>query len=248
MQFEMTRYLKAEEYDGVILQSVAWEYLGYQGTEPEPEMLEELAECKELLKQAMKPAFTCELTKIAEWSPDKVTLCWQEPCRELCGTSIAAHLKAATHVLCAAMTLGDEVDNLIDQLQKESMLKALLADALANAAVEGLRFCVEQTLLEKLPGVQKNWLYGIGYGDLSIHYQPAFLEAIRAKERIGLCCNEKDVLVPMKSVTGFLGVSRAGAALHNEENAGNGCGRKSCEQCDNRDCARRRVASEKEKK
>lgn len=89
------------------------------------------------------------------------------------------------------------------------MLLALLTDALANAAVERLRVHLEQTAFRET-GWEPGWLFGIGYGDLPLSMQRDFLRYMHAEEEIGLCANEKLILSPLKSVTGFLNVKSGG--------------------------------------
>ena len=83
------------------------------------------------------------------------------------------------------------------------MLKALFADALANAAVERLRVKLEQDVKETL-GVSVGGMFGIGYGDLPLDLQRDFLSCMGAEEELGITATEKMILCPSKSVTGFL--------------------------------------------
>lgn len=147
---------------------------------------------------------------------------------KLQGTAIRKHLGAADYAVAACLTLGEGVDGLIDRLQKESMLSALLTDALANAAVERLRLHFEQTAAKET-GWELGWLFGIGYDDLPLSMQRDFLQFMHAEEGIGLCVSEKLILSPLKSVTGFLNVKcgesarrsrcdgRCGTCLRHEE-------------------------------
>ncbi|MBQ9120093.1 MAG: hypothetical protein IJY09_08605 [Lachnospiraceae bacterium] len=245
MQLEITQYLEQREYDALLSMQTAWEYLGYRGNAPEPEMQEELEECWTKLKEVMCPAFSAELAELTEQTAECTKLSWGGTKLSLPGRSLAAHLEHCSYAVCAALTLGEAVDELIEALQEESMLKALLTDALANAAVEGVRMYLEQSVEQALPQMRKNWLFGIGYGDLPIELQPVFLERLHTEERIGLRCNAKGVLLPMKSVTGFLGLTYAMAEQPLTENRGANCGRQDCAQCTNMDCGKRRLLKKK---
>lgn len=147
---------------------------------------------------------------------------------KLPGAAIRKHLGASEYAVAACLTLGEGADELIDRLQRQSMLSALLTDALANAAVERLRLQLEGTAAKET-GWRLGWLFGIGYDDLPLFLQPEFLRYMHAKEGIGLAVSEKLILSPSKSVTGFLNIKsgedakrsrcngRCGTCLRREE-------------------------------
>ena len=47
-----------------------------------------------------------------------------------------------------------------------------------------------------------------GYGDLSITIQKDFLQALNADKTVGLSLSEGNLMIPEKSVTAFIGVSK----------------------------------------
>ncbi len=238
MYLKKTVKLNPEEYGQLINIRTAWQYLGYGDTEPDEMMQQEMEQCKARILPVLQPAFQYDIVQVVSRSSERVTLGWAEECSLLQGKSIAEHLEACTAVACVALTLGAGVDALLEKLQQESMLAALLCDALANATAEELRLYAEAQIMKELPDMQKNWLFGIGYGDLELSMQPSFLKALDTKQ-LGLDCNEKGVLVPMKSVTGFLGLSGINAKLRG--NPGAACGKQSCKACTNVDCNLRRT-------
>ncbi len=146
------------------------------------------------------------------------------------------------------------------------MLSALLFDALANAAVERLRGLLEERAAADFPKLRPNWLFGIGYGDLPLALQRDVLRLTRAEEELGLGCSESLMLIPTKSVTGFLGMlpDADGARNPHEETARmpdgetadnpnkkrtfesdsgwtDGCGKGSCAGCRLRESCKKRV-------
>lgn len=145
------------------------------------------------------------------------------------GKSIRKHMGKSRQAVCACLTLGREADLWIEELQQASMLESLLTDALANAAVERLRFLLERTVEEEI-GCSINWLFGIGYGDLPIELQKDFLEAMQAERKIGLSCNDRQVLIPMKSVTGFMAVQNE-LLLDGQQAKGQTCTDRGCAAC-----------------
>lgn len=242
---ERTVILREEEYAKLIDRKEAARYLGYGDVQPEEEMLQEMAFCADGLLSVLSPRYTYKEALLQrECGEGKERLSAVFPDRKLClpGESVSRHLAGCGRVLCACLTLGAETDGLIERAQEESMLTALLTDALANAAVERLRFLLEEQAALDFPEFELNWLFGIGYGDLPLSLQEEFLEVIQAEKKIGLSCNEKNVLTPLKSVTGFLGLKapaketggRTEEKLLKAERRPAGCGRNHCESCNMR--------------
>lgn len=232
--------IEHSKLDCLIDQKEAVRYLGYGKEEPTPEIMEELFLCSDRLLAAMHPRFQyCfgdifKNTESKTKQQEEILVCFENKTLLLPGRSIQEHLSGCEAVLGACLTLGEEVDHQLEALQQESMLSALLFDALANAAVEQLRFLLEEQAAQKLKEWRLNWLFGIGYGDLPLTLQKDFLETVNAEEKIGLSCNEKSVLFPTKSVTGFIGLKKNKADLEQQKNR-DSCGRKKCDLCSQRD-------------
>lgn len=187
-------------------------FLGYRGQEPDAQTMEDMKRCAEKLVEVMEPAYLWESAKVqyadGTIQTSRVVLTRENEICEipLVGESILKHLKHSEDTVCACLTLGTEPDLLIESLQKKSMLEALLTDALASAAAEKVRAALVQEVknsFEKKAG----WLFAIGYGDFPLSTQKVFLHEMNATEEIGITCNEKFLLNPMKSVTGFIDFS-----------------------------------------
>lgn len=69
-----------------------------------------------------------------------------------------------------------------------------------------------------------------GYGDFSIAHQGEILRLLDSAKKIGLSMTESSMLIPTKSVTAVIGLSREDIKCH----------RKGCEVCGKTDCAFRR--------
>lgn len=180
-------------------------YLGYGENKPDEVMSEDIAYCEGELIKAAQPAYFYKVYPIERengrmWVGRKQL--------ELKGESIKEHLEGCSLVALGCATLGELVDKLIEETQKKSMLDALLIDAAANAAIERVRERIEEELKQEYKDYSINWQFGIGYGDLPIETQPEFLSLVKAKEEINLVCNGNHLLIPVKSVTGFIGLKK----------------------------------------
>lgn len=200
--------LSQEEYKSLIDMQQAARYLGYGEAQPEEQIRKDLSLCAENMQQNIQPFYTYIHVPLAWQEQEKLFAVFPEGMLPLLGSSIRKHLQGCNSVLCACLTLGSKIDNLIDQLQQKSMLLALLTDALANSGVEKLRKKLERQAAKDFLQYRINWLFGIGYGDLPLSTQKPFLDMVQAEAEIGLRCNEKYVLEPLKSVTGFIGLKK----------------------------------------
>ncbi|MBE5959789.1 MAG: methionine synthase [Lachnospiraceae bacterium] len=180
-------------------------YLGYGENRPDEVMAEDIAYCEQQLIEAAVPKYFYKVYPI-EREENRLWIAGHG--LELKGESIKKHLEGCELVSLGCATLGKEVDELIEATQKTSMLDALLLDAAANAGIERVREKIEKELKQEYPDYRINWQFGIGYGDLPIETQAEFLKLVNAEEKIGLTCNENFLLVPVKSVTGFIGLKK----------------------------------------
>lgn len=202
-------WLKETEYGDLVDYREAAVYLGYGEQMPDEAMLRELRQCADRLLAVLRPRYMfVPVRLLPERDPQGNLMAdFGGELLSLPGRAVASHLGDGGLAVAACLTLGRQVDVWIDGLQKESMLEALLTDALANAAVERLRAALEQEVGKTL-GIPVGWLFGIGYGDLPIGLQADFLQCIRAGEGIGLSVNAQKILSPLKSVTGFMNVAK----------------------------------------
>ena len=66
----------------------------------------------------------------------------------------------------------------------------------------------EEEIQNKLDGYNFTWRFSPGYGDFPIDLQQKFLEILDAPKRIGVNTTENMLLVPRKSVTAVIGLSK----------------------------------------
>ena len=179
------------------------------------------------IKEQVQVAYK-ELENLAQikWTYEKFPLKKEEKKIILKGTSLeietsdlAGVLKNSDEVYVLAATLGMQVDQRISTVQQTDMLKALLLNACANVLIESVCDQVERNIMEDLP--QSRYLtmrYSPGYGDVPLHIQPEVLKVLDTMRKIGLTTTKAGMLLPIKSVTAFIGLSSI------KENRQKGCG------------------------
>lgn len=209
------------EHTWLLNQKEIIRYLGYGNHEPDEIMMQEITECEQEFLKYVEPKYYYEVFDLMR-EEDRLFTADGE--FEFLGNSIKKHLFGCEKVAFSCLTLSEKVDQLIDQAQKENMLHALIYDAIANAAVEEVRFRLEKAIKNEYQEDLINWLFGIGYGDLPLTLQQQFLDKVEAANHIGLRANDKSVLIPLKSVTGFVGIGKTSVNL-------SGCRQKACHIC-----------------
>lgn len=145
---------------------------------------------------------------------------------------LARNLKDCEEVVFFAATLGSGVDRLLQKYLKLQVSKAVVVQAAAAAAIEA--YCNQcQKQLEDAVAAEGFFVrprYSPGYGDLPLTVQRAFLEVLQAGKTTGIVLTDGDIMLPEKSVTAIMGLSRLKT----------GCHAAGCEVCDKQNCAYRR--------
>ena len=151
------------------------------------------------------------------------------------GRDIAKHLTGCKEAVLLGATLSAGVDALIRRTEHTDMLRAVMLDAIAGAAIERVCRDLEQQLKQELPYPYFTERFSAGYGDLPLTQQGALVQLLDATRKIGLTVTPHSTMLPMKSVTAIIGLSHSPV----QDARRFGCGR-DCGECPYRnDCAMR---------
>lgn len=126
----------------------------------------------------------------------------------LTGEDAAAHLNGCSRVILLCATLSAGADVAIRAAGAEDVLAGMMTDAMASALTEQLCDAAEKEILSAFPEEYPTWRFSPGYGDLPLSVQEGFLRAVNAEKRLGVSVSEGGMLIPVKSVTAFIGLSR----------------------------------------
>jgi len=151
------------------------------------------------------------------------------PSRELC--RLVATMHQANSIYGFALTLGGELDALIEKNQRTSLARALLLDAAGSFLAELYAAQVEDHLRKTISrqGRELSARFSPGYGDWEIACgQPALFRFLRP-ETIGITLRPSGMMSPMKSITGI-----CISAAHVPH-------RTPCSLCHKKDCRYRRA-------
>lgn len=107
-----------------------------------------------------------------------------------------------------ASTLGAGVDRLVSRVQKEDMTDAVILDALASALADSRCDEAENEAAASLSGGEHFTMrFSPGYGDVPLDASRDIIAALDATRAIGLSMTSSNMLIPIKSVTAFVGIA-----------------------------------------
>lgn len=119
--------------------------------------------------------------------------------------SLLAHCEK---VLILGATLSGDFDRQLSRFEIQNSAKALVFDALGSALIdEELDACTKE-LQQKLPGWYFSDRFSCGYGDLPLSLQSDLAGLLNLTQTIGVHVLPSCMMVPTKSVTAFIGLSR----------------------------------------
>ncbi|MEY8437265.1 vitamin B12 dependent-methionine synthase activation domain-containing protein [Atopobiaceae bacterium 24-176] len=137
----------------------------------------------------------------------------------LSGRSMEVLLDGAAAVALMAVTCGPGPDAVAVRDADRDPVGALIFDACAVDLVEqGADACNRVVdAWAAASGLVPTRRYSPGYGDLPLAVQPALLDALDARRRLGVSLTDSLLMVPMKSVTAVVGLVPAPARPPGEE-------------------------------
>ncbi len=141
------------------------------------------------------------------------------------------HLKGSDRILVFAATLGANADGLIRRFSAGDTAKAAVAQAVTAAMIESYcdEICDKIAAEEAKNGYFLRPRFSPGYADLPLKCQRDLFSVLEITKRIGVTLTDACLMLPTKSVTAFIGLSKTQT-----------CKQESCALCDNADCAYRK--------
>lgn len=118
-------------------------------------------------------------------------------------------LKHSKNAVLAAFSLGSDIEQAIKRFSYTEINRAVILDCCAAAAIESYADNVLSKLAKELKKDNLNLTnrFACGYGDFSLSHQGDIIAALDAKKRIGLYCDEVNMLYPKKSMTAVTGIT-----------------------------------------
>ena len=146
--------------------------------------------------------------------------------------NLSKNLGGCERVLLMAATLGVGVDRLLLRYGKLHITNAVVIQAAAAAMIEAYcnSLCAQWKNEYEEKGLYLRPRFSPGYGDFSLECQEKILNGLDAGKRIGITLTDGGLMMPSKSVTAVIGISRTKDM----------CPVYGCEACENKMCRYRR--------
>lgn len=184
-------------------------YLGAATATPELERM--IGQAEQIVAQAATPRHVARRFPLSV-EREGVTLggTW------LPSTTLAAHLKGCQEAFLTAFTLGPGVDGMIRRYELTDMALASVLQACAAAYTEEQADKAQEEI-EKYArehGLYLRPRYSPGYGDFPLSCQQFLFDALEASKKIGVTLTANYLMLPMKSITGVVGLSPDPSLCH----------------------------------
>ena len=196
MSTAVCRVLELKRPEEIDLAQAA-RYLGARG-EPDSATMALLDRCARPLLNAAAPRAVYLRAK-----KDDLASLWQ-------GADVERHLAGCPEAVLLAVTLGPGADAQIRRAGVGDVAAGAASDALASVLAEQAAEAAEARLraLAAAEGLYLTGRYSPGYGDWPIGVQPRIAALLDTPRRIGLCVTGTCLMLPRKSITAALGLSR----------------------------------------
>ena len=225
-----------------------YRYLGYRGSEPDPNVAAAVDQCLDQLQSAVTPRYVFRKFEVEHISgageadgADGADRADGSEVLRIAGTEIrsrvlARNLRGCSQVYLMAATLGMGPDRLITRASVSQMSRAVILQAAAAAMIEAWCDEVNRMIIREASsqGLHCRPRFSPGYGDFSIDHQRDFAQILRLQKEIGLSLTQTLLMMPSKSVTAVIGLS--------DEKSD--CLLQGCEMCGKRrECAFSRIGT-----
>ena len=179
-------------------------FLGWRGTPVDGTILADIREMTELALRELQPRVVTLRRRILTGGTLEGTSLTPQ------GSAVRAMLSPCAEAVLMAGTLGAQSERLLLRMQAQDASRALLLDAVLSAGIEAVMDAQEDALRSQ---IEKEGLYltdrfSPGYGDMPMAQTREICEVLDAQRRIGLTLSKSGIMIPRKSVTAIMGISR----------------------------------------
>ena len=183
----------------------ALHYMGWRGTPVEPRLLEQIQALIDVTEREVQPHVAVRRFGIDEDG------CLSGTAMIPQGEDVRRMLSGCREAVLLAATLGAGSERMLLKAQAKSSAEAVLLDAVLSAAIEAVCDAQEAALRGRLAaeGLYLTDRFSPGYGDMPLVQTREICAVLAADKTIGLTVSQSGIMIPRKSVTAIMGVSRA---------------------------------------
>ncbi len=181
-------------------------YLGYGQNKPDDTILALIEECYSELSKAAKPKLVQKRISIEVIGDGNI--CLGET--KIYSRDLTKNLMGCSEAVIFAVTLGSGTDMLMNRLVKLDIAKASILQACGAAMIEDYIDEYQAGLEAELraEGLKIRPRFSPGFGDFYLEFQKEIFQIINPEKTIGVFLTEGGVMIPEKSVTAIIGITR----------------------------------------
>ena len=206
-------------------------YLGYRGqAKPDPEVEARIEACEEKLREAADPRFLMMRLPVRQGNNSTCLLIAD---MQIASNDLRKNLESCEEVFLFAATLGSGPDLLIRRASAQRMSDAVIYQAICAEMIESYcdQICARLRRQAAEEGLYLKPRFSPGYGDLPLDLQKDLLRILDAPKKIGLTLTDSLLMMPSKSVTALIGLTKELQPDHEKD----------CAACPKTDCEFRRI-------
>lgn len=181
-------------------------YMGMKEQNADSELLALIADCEKEVRENIEARFVTDRVPYTVVEGGNITA----GTLSFASKDLEKNHEGCSETVMFAATLGPKIDMLVKRYQKINLTRAVVFNAVAITAIEAYCDSINNQIKKNMEAEGKNCKprFSPGYGDLSITIQKDFLQALNADKTVGLSLSEGNLMIPEKSVTAFIGVSK----------------------------------------
>jgi hypothetical protein len=204
-----------------------YRYMGVRG-EADERTRELVEDCLRELEMKISPRSFAMEYPVTVAPDDTIDM----TCFRVQSHNLGRNLRGCEKVILFAATIGEGADLLIRRYSRVNVSRALAMQASSAAMIEA--YCNEQNQRYKEDARARGYFlrprFSPGYGDFPLEKQRILCDVLKTEKTVGIKLTGSLLMMPSKSVTAVIGMSR-----HEEP-----CIMEGCEACGKKDCAFRR--------
>lgn len=178
----------------------AYRFLGCSSDADNGELDALYRECVELVKK--EASFKAIWRKSALSFKDEDTVCFDFG--EIRSAALCKNLEGCTSAYIFAATAGMGIDRLLLKYKHLDAVKAMVISAVGSSVIE----CWCDRVNEKIAdGKKTRPRFSPGYGGVDLCCQREIFDFLEAEKRLGITLTDSYFMVPVKSVTAFIGIA-----------------------------------------
>jgi len=179
-------------------------FLGWRGSPVEQQLMDQIKALSDEVIRTVQPRVQIRRFLIEDEGCFESTSFMPE------GEDIARMLAPCHEGVLLAATLGAQSERMLLRAQAKSSAQAVLLDAVLSAAIESVCDQAEDSLRAQLAeeGLYLTDRFSPGYGDMPLGQTKEICEVLGTAKTIGLTVSGSGIMIPRKSVTAVMGISR----------------------------------------